>query len=158
MGDTNKMYDQATAAVKCAESILEDLLQGNQAMEPQKYHNYIVFWKIFVAEIQKRSFSEKLPDGIRQTILDYIGTLEMLMVEKANVNQVFAAELATLALFPIEYILPPAPVVDPAMMDGTEGAPGTEPLIDPAMSDGSEQALPDEEGETMMNKRSDAGY
>lgn len=157
LGDSNKMYDQATAAVKSAESILEDLLQGNQVMEPQKYENLIVFWKVFVAEIQKRSFKETVPEHIRQAVLDYIGAMEMMMVEKANQNQTFAAEMATLSLFPVMFEMPPVePVVDPAMMNGMEGAPGTQPLLDPAASDGSEAAIP-QETET-MSKRSDADY
>jgi len=157
LGNSNKMYDQATAAVKSAESTLEDLLQGNPVMEAQAYENLIVSWKVFTADIQKRSFKENVPENIRQAVLDYIGTMEMLMIEKANINTMFAQEMAQLSLFPCVFNMPPAPTVDPAMMDGTEGAPGTQPMIDPATSAGSEAALPQEE-QMGLKKRSDANF
>lgn len=157
MGDTNKMYDLATAAVRSAESTIEDLLQGNPVMEPQTYENLIVMWKVFVAEIQKRSFKENVPENIREAVLDYIGTMEMLMVDKAAANPAFGAEMATLALFPVEFEMPPAPSIDPAMMSGVEGAPGTAPLVDPGvMGEGSEMVSPQDD--QMLKKRSDAGY
>lgn len=156
LGDSNKMYDQATAAVKSAESTLEDLLQGNPVMEPQKYENLLVGWKVFTAEIQKRSFKENVPEEIRDAVLEYIGTMEMLMVDKANLNVVFAQEMAQLALFPVVFEMPEVQPVDPSLMSGMEGAPGSQPLIDPAASDGSEMASPQED--QMLNKRSDAGY
>lgn len=156
LGNTGKMYDQATASVKAAESTIEDLLQGNEVMEPQKHKNLLVWWKVFNAEIQKRSFDENLPKEIRQEVLDYIGTMEMLMVEKANENVIFSQEMAQLANFPCVFTMPPPPPVDPALMDGTEGAPGTQPLIDPNSSDGSAASDPGEE--ISLKKRSDAGY
>lgn len=155
LGDTNKMYDQATAAVKSAESTLEDLLQGNPVMEPQPYENLIVAWKVFVAEIQKRSFKEKVPENIRQDILDYINALEYMMVEKANINPTFGAELSQLSLFPVQFEIPKPEPIDPMMMSGEEGAPGSQPLVDAGASDGSEAASPQEE--VMMNQRADAG-
>lgn len=156
LGDTNKFYDQATAAVMAAESTVEDLLQGNGVMEPQAHKNLIVWWKVFNTEMQKRSFDEKLPKPIRQAVLDYMGAIEMLMVEKANKNIAFAQEMSLLSNFPCVFNMPELPPIDPATMDGTEGATGTQPIIDPGTSQGSMDG--DQGDKPMLKKRSDAGY
>jgi len=156
LGATNKMYDLATAAVRSAEETYENLLQGIAVTEPQTYENLIVAWKVFIAEVQRNSFKTNVPENIREAVLDYIGTMEMLMVEKATTNVAFATELSTLSLFPVRFEMPEVEPVDPALMSGEEGAPGSQPVIDPNVSQGSE--MPSPEDDQMLKKRSDAGY
>lgn len=158
LGDSNKMFDQATVAVKTAESIVEDLIQGNEVADPAEYMNLIILWKVLLTRAQQRDFSELIPEEIRAGYLDYWRAVELLMVEKSQVNPKFAEETMQLSLFPAVFQLappPPAMITDPSQFSGAEGTPGGEQIL--SAEDTTAYNESDPAAQILTNRRSDAG-
>lgn len=155
LGDANKLFDQSTAAVRSAESIVEDILQGLSVSEPQPYENLLIQWKVIITQMQQRYFKETVPVDRRDALIEYLMAMEMLMMEKAEVNPKFAMELEQLSLFPAVFVLPPPPPPPPLPGEIVEGDPRGEALVEPSELDGSGAADPGEE--LLINTRSDMG-
>lgn len=101
----------ATAAVRAAESLYEDLVQGRPVQPPQMYEDLIQHWRVFTGLIQDRAFKEQVPEDRRINVLEYLAAVEMLMIEKAGQNALFGAMVKELPLFPVAFVMPvPAPV------------------------------------------------
>lgn len=114
LGDVNKFNSIAAAAVRSAESIYEDLVQGRPVMEPKPYENLILHWQTLIAAMQDRNFKEQVPEDRREAVIDYVRALEMLMYNKSIENPTFAARLQTLELYPVAFVLPPPMMPAPA--------------------------------------------
>lgn len=122
LGDTKKFNDLASSAIRAAESIYEDLIQGRPVAEPQPYENLILHWQVIISAMQDRNFKERVPEERRTAVIDYVRALEMLMFQKGTENAAFSQKLQTLDLFPTVFVLPPPPA--PMPMPGAEmGAP-----------------------------------
>lgn len=124
LADTKKFNDLASSAIRSAESIYEDLIQGRPVAEPQPYENLILHWNVFIAAMQDRNFKEQVPEDRRTAVIDYMRALEMLMFQKGTENALFAQKLQTLDLFPVVFVVPP-PVM-PEMPVAAPGAMGAE--------------------------------
>lgn len=155
LGDANKMFDQATAAVQSAEAIVEDILQGISVTEPQLFENLIVHWKVIMTRMQQRDFKERVSEERRDALIDYLAAVEMLMLEKTESNPKFAQEVEQLSLFPAAFVIPPPPPPPALPGEIEEGDPRGEPLVDPMQNDGSGSADPGLE--IMASERADAG-
>lgn len=157
LGDSNKLFDQSTVAVKTAESIVEDLTQGNPVAPPDKYMNLIILWKVLLTRAQQRDFSELLPEQTRNIYLDYWRAVELLMVEKAQVNPKFQEETLQLSLFPAVFELAPPPPIPmlPEDFSGEEGVPGSEPIL--SAEDTTAFNESDPAAQILTNRRDDAG-
>lgn len=103
LGNADKAITQLTAAVRAAESEVEDLLEGRPVADPEEYEDLIVHWRVKVKAMQQRSFKEEVPPEFRAMLIENVTMLEFLMTQKAQVNPKFQAELAQLSLFPIFY-------------------------------------------------------
>lgn len=101
LGDTEKMNNLLTVAVRSAESENEDLLAGRPVGDPEEFEDHIIHWKVHTKAMQERSFKEECPPELRQEMLQHIAIHEYLMVEKAQGNPNFEAKLAELPHFPV---------------------------------------------------------
>ncbi len=101
LGNTEKMNSLITVAVRAAESENEDIMAGRPVEDPQEYEDHIAHWRTHIKAIQDRTFKEECPPENREALLEHIAITEFLMVEKAQVNPTFEAQLATLPSFPI---------------------------------------------------------
>ena len=101
LGDTEKMNNLLTVAVKAAESENEDIMAGRPVADPEDFEDHILHWKVHTKAIQDRTFKEECPPNLREEMLQHISIHEFLMVEKAKVSPAFEAKLAELPNFPI---------------------------------------------------------
>ena len=101
LGDTEKMNNLLTAAIRSAESENEDILAGRPVGDPEEFEDHILHWKVHTKTMQDRSFKEECPPKLRQEMLQHIAIHEYLMTEKAQNNPGFEAKLAELPNFPI---------------------------------------------------------
>ena len=102
-GDTDKMQTLITAAVNSADSENEDLLSGREVTPPERYEDHLIHWDAHVKKMQSRNFKEDASPESRQALEDHLKIHEKIMLDKANSNPLFQAELAKRKLFPIYY-------------------------------------------------------
>lgn len=117
IGSTDKMYNSQTRALKAAESIVQDLIAGNPVPPPEGWEDLLTYWNVFSGEIQERKFKDSVPLDRRQLVLDYLGAIEMLMIEKSAINPMFAQMIQTLPLFPLIYVPAPQPTPEEIAME-----------------------------------------
>jgi hypothetical protein len=102
LGADETFKDEATVAVKAAESILNDIIEGQtNPPEPQPYDDLLVHYGVFMRALQSRSFKETLPSDVQQKLIDRITTIEMLMWDRSLKNQTFMMKLQMLDNYPI---------------------------------------------------------
>jgi len=101
IGNTDKMTNLITAAVRSAESENEDLLAGRAVSDPQDFEDHILHWRTHTKAVQSRAFKEEVPIKEQQAMLEHIALTEFAMIEKAKVNPLFQSHLATLPMFPV---------------------------------------------------------
>lgn len=106
LGLDDAFKDEATVAVDSAKQILEMLIEGESVPEPEPYDNLLVYYSIFGKAVQTISFKMKTPGGIKERILQYLMTLELLMYDKATKNQAFLMELLQVKSYPVIFTLP----------------------------------------------------
>lgn len=124
-----KLFDIGTKSLRAAESIIQDLLQGNPVPPPEGFEDLMTYWQTFGTYIQDRQFKESVPADMKQNVLDYLTAIEALMFDKAQKNPAFAEKLTTLELYPLVFSLPPAmpeqpeaSMIPPEMMAQEEAA------------------------------------
>lgn len=103
LGSSEKAVNMITAAVRTAESEVEDILQGKPVADPEAFDDLIVHWRVKVKSMQSRSFKEEVPVEFREALKENVAMIEFLAIEKAQENPKFQAELAQLSLFPLFY-------------------------------------------------------
>lgn len=101
MADIEKMNTILTSAIQAADSENEDILAGRPVAPPQEWEDHIAHWESHVQMIQARVFKEETPPEFREDMKDHIFWTEEAMLLKAQVNPLFGAKIARLALFPI---------------------------------------------------------
>jgi hypothetical protein len=114
MGKPEQYVNYATVSVEKAESENEMMLSMITPLAPQNFDDHIVEWRVHLAAMRQRSFSD-VPDEVKMLFRQHMEATEMLMDFKARTNNTFAAKLQMLEGFPI-YWTPDAPLpqIDPA--------------------------------------------
>lgn len=112
MGKPEQYVNYATASVEKAESENEEMLNGIMPHAPESFDDHIVEWRVHVAAMRQRSFSD-IPEEIKALYRVHLEATEMLMVEKSKMNLLFAQKLSTLDGFPVFYTMGQALQVDP---------------------------------------------
>lgn len=103
LGHYDKTINLITAAVRAAESEVEDILSGKPVADPEPWEDYITQWRVKLKAMQSRDFKEKVPPKYREALKENVMMLEFLMWEKAAENPTFQQQLAQLSLFPLFY-------------------------------------------------------
>jgi hypothetical protein len=118
MGLDETFVDQATAALSSAREILQMILEGEQAPEPEIWEDLIVHHTVFYREMQKPTFRRDVPVEIQEIIKTRMLTMETLMWNRSMSNEKFAMEIKTIDYYPL-FFTPPKP----QPVDITEGVP-----------------------------------
>lgn len=128
-GSTEKMYTLITEAINAAESENEDIIEGNNVMEPKEWEDHITHLRVHYKKMQARSFKEEVPQARQEELKLHIKVTEMLAAEKAAINPLFASKLAQLEQFPMFWVaeVPESAEQRQAMVQGqaNQGAPIT---------------------------------
>lgn len=102
LGADDTFKNEATVALKAAESVLSDIMEGSTNVpEPQPYDDLLVHYGVFMRALQARTFKEVLPSEIQQRLIERITTIEFLMWERSLKNQTFAMKLKMLDNYPV---------------------------------------------------------
>ena len=151
LGQSEKMVDIATMAVRAAEAENEDMLEGSQVLSPAEYEDHLAHWSVHARLFQNPSF-KRLPAEIQKKAIDHQRATEMMMYELAKKNPLFMQKAMGLKNFPMFYvdeiyamegggtpslspINPPPSVAQPSPMTATAQspnnpeAPGAEPNL-----------------------------
>ena len=126
-GQSDKWYDEATAAVRAAERENEAIMEGD-AREPEIYEYHLQHWRVHVTEIQKPGFYN-LPKDVQERLKDHVLGHEMHMMTISKKNPTYLERLQVLPQFPLFFTpdhLAPKPV--------------HEPVLDPKMDAGAVEA------------------
>jgi len=103
LGNTEKLENLTTEAIKSADSENEDMLAGREIANVDEFEDHIQHWNSHVKSMQARSFKEDAPSEVIAAMKDHVFWHEEAMMEKAKTNPEFQAEIARLTLFPIFY-------------------------------------------------------
>ena len=107
LGADETFKDQASTSLKAANSVLDDILDGKTNIsEPQVYDDHLIHYSVFMRALQSRTFKEKTPSNIQNILIERIRTIEGLMWERANKNQLFAQKVQMLDNFPVFFSVP----------------------------------------------------
>jgi len=126
-GQSEKWYDEATAATRSAERENELLNEGT-LINPQDWEYHIPHWRVHVTELQKPGFMN-LPEEIQQLKKDHIMAHEMMMQTQAKKNPLYVEQLKTLRQFPL-FFTP----------DFLSPNPPEEPILNPMNEEGGPEA------------------
>lgn len=112
LAQSDKFTDAATVAVRTAEAENEKLYEVENAstLAPVEFENHLIHWRIHTRQMQEFQFKYKTSADIQERFKDHVLAHEMLMVDHAQKNPLFAQELSKLPLFPMFYEPKPAPV------------------------------------------------
>lgn len=117
LAQSDKFTDGATVSVRAAEAENEKLAEIKESdlavLAPEEWEDHILHWKIHTRQILEYAFKYQTPVEIQSRFKDHVQAHEMFMVERARLNQAFAAELATLKNFPMFYQIQPMPTMQP---------------------------------------------
>ncbi len=101
--DLERFYDQATVAARAAEAENEALMSGEPVSDPVAFENTVVHWNIHMREVQNRGFKMSTPPEVQEAMILHLMATEMLMLEAARNNPMFAVQLVDLPQFPVFY-------------------------------------------------------
>jgi hypothetical protein len=110
LGQSEKFIDAATVAVRTAQAENEELSRdtkdalSEEQLSPKEFENHIIHWREHTRLVQEYSFKYQTPDPVQKRVINHIMAHEMLMMEVAQKNPMFAQELSKLALFPMFYM------------------------------------------------------
>lgn len=131
VGNTEKAIDLATAAVRAADSIMEDLAAGRQVPYLDVEEDHVVHLQSYYRYVQNRQYKEEMPPERKKAIRDHIYWAEEVALEKAQTNPMFEARLAALQLFPLfphpTYPHPRSAEQQAAVVQGAANATGQAP-------------------------------
>jgi len=120
LGLDDMYVDQATIALKAAQSAIEDMSKGKPVPEPQMYDDLMVHYTSFFRHIQSYRFKTKVQPEVQQQFFNHITTIEYLLFEKSKTNQKLMAEIMNLDYYPAFFVLPELPPA-PMPVEGEEG-------------------------------------
>jgi hypothetical protein len=127
LGLSDAYKEKATYSVDTANTILEMLLDGEEAPEPEATDNLLVLLNVFYKYVESISYKMKISPEIKQRINDYIAGIEFLCWDKTNFSQKFAMELQMVSKFPV-FFKPPVPVVPEQPVEQSAQAPSAPQL------------------------------
>lgn len=110
LGTDETFTEEATYSLDCARKMLDKLLEGAEVPEPEMHDDLLVFYSVFYRAIQSYQFKISVPDPLKQTVYEYIQTLEGLMYLKAQQNQKLAMEMQMLSHYPCFFEIPAQPM------------------------------------------------
>lgn len=110
LGLDEAFKDEVTFAVDTARTILESILNGEQAPAPSKTDGLLEFYAVFGRYVESITYKLYLEEPLKKAIDAYIMGLEMLMWQKSTENPKFAMGLAEFEKYPM-FFSPPAPPV-----------------------------------------------
>jgi hypothetical protein len=122
---------EATYAADTSRTLLEMILDGEEAPAPTTTDDYLEMYAVFARYVESIAYKLRLDPTIKQTLDDYINGLEYLIWEKSKVNPAFAAQVMTISKYPMFYKLP-APIMP--MVPPPPGTTGQPTLNSSAMS------------------------
>jgi hypothetical protein len=105
LGDSDRIFDAATAALRSAEAENEAILSGETIEGPKAYEAHLTHWTSHAKEMQNYSFKSDVPPEVQQRLFDHQLATEMLIMEACRKNPRFAVETAKIAQFPLLYNL-----------------------------------------------------
>lgn len=133
LAQSDKFTDAATVAVRAAEAETEKLLDESVTdpvgIEPKEYENHLIHWRIHTRQVQQFSYKFSTPADKQKALEEHILAHEMFMIEKAQMNPLFAKKLEMLDLFPMFYKMPQPPLPQPEPMQPM--APQAAPMAPP---------------------------
>jgi hypothetical protein len=100
---TERFIDEVQRASISAESENEAMLEGRTIEEPMEYELHLVHWKSHSKVIQDVNFKTNTRPEVKQQMLDHVGATEMMMLEQALLNPIYAQKLMALNQFPLVY-------------------------------------------------------
>ena len=103
LGQSEKVYDVATSALRKAEWENQEMRLGNEIPSPEAYEDLLVHLRMHYVEVQSIGFS-RLPKAHQQIMFDHIEITEGLaeeLIEKGN--EQFRSELQTMRQYPMFY-------------------------------------------------------
>ncbi len=120
IGQADKYITWAAVALQKAESENEDLLEGLEVSEPNKWEEHIAHWQTHMKVIQARSF-ENVPKPRQEAVFGHIKTHEYLMwlITTEITGKLMSNALQVLSGWPSFFTLP-----DPQREAGQAGQPG----------------------------------
>jgi len=110
LGLNDAFKDEATYAIDTARTILDMLLDGEQAPPPSKTDGLLEFYSVFGRFIESLIYKTKLDEAIKQSVDDYIIGIEVLMWQKSVENTKFAQLLLAFEKYPIFFSVPQPPM------------------------------------------------
>lgn len=99
-GDSERYFDQAAVASRAAEAENEALMGGEDIAPPVAFENTIVHWTVHMRDVQNRGFKLTTPPDVQEMTVAHLMATEMLMLQAARRNPLFALELVKLPMFP----------------------------------------------------------
>ncbi len=105
LGDSERIFDAATAALRTAEAENEAMLSGESVPEPRQYEAHLTHWMSHVKEMQQYTFKIDVPEEIQAEMEKHVLATEYLIVEACKKNPRFAVETCKIAQFPLLYAL-----------------------------------------------------
>lgn len=150
LAQSDKFIDAATVAVRAAQAENEELLKTGQELlsesmlSPREYENHILHWREHTRAVQEYSFKFQTPEEAQLRLINHITAHEMLMLEQAQANPLFAKQLEALSLFPMFFKAPIDMSAVTEVMGAAQSQPGGDAMgapIAPAPQMATNQAL-----------------
>lgn len=127
LGLDDAFKTEAGYAADTARTILEMLLDGEEAPAPEATDDFIEMYTIFARYVESIAYKLKLDPAIKATVNSYINGIELMMWEKAQKSPAFAAQLVQIPKYPMFFKLP-NPLVPP--MPQGAAPQTTQPTLD----------------------------
>jgi len=107
LGQSDKFIDAATVAVRTAQAENEELLKegkdalSEESLAPKEFENHLLHWREHTRLVQEYAFKYQTPEAVQKRVMNHIMAHEMLMMDLAAKNPLFAQEISKLSLFPM---------------------------------------------------------
>ncbi len=113
LSQSEKFTNSITAAVNTAESENEDMLNGEQVQDPERYEDLITHWETHRIPMQTMEFKTS-PVEVKDLFERHMTATEKLMFEQARESPSFQQRILTLRQFPMFYY--PTPLNEPPQL------------------------------------------
>ena len=127
LGNTQKMYDITTSAIKQAEEENERFLNGKDVPPAQNYQDLITHWRTHMILFNTSTWEYHATKAMKEKAEEHMLRTERLMEEKAK-NPAFSQELATLRGYPAFWVSTPSLPQEPEAPTVPSAVPMEEPL------------------------------
>lgn len=153
MSASEKFVDEASMAVRTAETENNDLSEGVSVPAPEDYEDHYSHWRTHMKMLQSPNF-RLLSKAIQKKYKDHIMATEMFMFDLAKKNPKFAQKIATLDLFPMFYWDDSMAMAQTGQMSSEQSAaamPQGAPSNQQAQGPAQQQPTQDEVGQQTVN-------